>query len=166
MLAVKIVVSWVRLGFTQQFVLERISGAFLANLLHKARTPRSQMRLLRAFLQSDIENFQGLWRLYSLSGQHVLTGSFSLNLVWTLLVSAYTWLCLDDLLIGREGCRSVLLKSSLSPGWTGALLACATCSLPRFPGPFQQGCSPLVISGQITGKHIRKLQAGTALPDQ
>lgn len=70
-LAVRIVVSWVRLGFVRQFMLEKISGAFLANLLHKAGTARSQMRLLRVFVQSGVENFQGLWRLYNLSGQRV-----------------------------------------------------------------------------------------------
>lgn len=126
-LAVKIVVSWVRLGFIQQFRLEGTSGVLLAKSPAQSSQLWGRMRLLRALIQSGIENPQG-WRLYNLTGQPVpvydcLPGwefffKPSLNLSCFSLCLALSF---DDLLIGTGGLLLSALEVFPSPGWIGTL---------------------------------------------
>jgi len=106
------------------------------------------MSLLRALIQSGVENLQG-WRLYNLSGQPVpmydcfpTRGKFFFKSRLSLSCSS---LCLalsfDDCLVGAGGLLFNPLEASPSPCGRGTPLACAACSLPRPSGPFQQGCS-------------------------
>lgn len=108
-----------------------------------------QLRLLRALIQSGIENLRG-WRLHSLPGQpvpmcdcHPEGEKFFFKP--SLKLSCFS-LCLalsfDDLLVGTGGLLFSPLEVFPSPGWTGTPLAGAARSLTRPPGPFQPGCSP------------------------